>query len=80
MIVHSCTSFHDFKAFSIIPSVVLLCEIPTEISGSWYDGDVDVMFKKGAFEPPSPLRHSANTVFAQNLFCSFTVMVVLARG
>ena len=44
--------------FSIIPSILLLCEIPAEISGSWYDGEVKVMFKEGAFEPSSPLRHS----------------------
>ena len=72
VIVHSGTSLqssdHDFTTFSIIPSVILLCEIPSEISGSWYDGDVKVMFKEGAFEPSSPLRHSAelaNTIFGQ---------------
>ena len=36
-----------------------MCDIPAEISGSWYDGEVKVMFKEGAFEPSSPLRHSA---------------------
>jgi len=63
VIVRSGTSLessdHDFTTFSIIPSVVLFCEIPTEISGSWYDGEVKMMFKEGAFEPSSPLRHSA---------------------
>ena len=63
VIVHSGTSLqssdHDFTTFSIIPSVVLFCEIPNEISGSWYVGEVKVMFKEGAFEPSSPLRHSA---------------------
>ena len=59
VIVHSSSSLqssdHDFTTFSIIPSVVLLCDIPSEISGSWYHGDVNVMFKEGAFEPSSPL-------------------------
>ena len=63
VIVHSGTSLessdHGFTTFSIIPSVVLLCEIPPEISGSWYDGEVKVMLKEGAFEPSSPLRYSA---------------------
>lgn len=47
---------HDFTKYSLIPSVVLLCDI---ISGSWYTGQVFVMFKEGAFEPSSPVRHSA---------------------
>ena len=48
---------HDFTKFSIVPSVVLFTEIPMEISGSWYDGQVFVLFKEGAFEPSSPVRH-----------------------
>ena len=44
--------------FSIIPSVVLVCDMPEEVSGSWYTGDVYVMLKEGAFELSSPLRHS----------------------
>ena len=51
-------SDHDFTKFSIIPSVVLVCDIPDEISGSWYTGAVMVIFKEGAFEPSSPIRHS----------------------
>ena len=38
VVVHSGLSLqssdHDFTTFSIIPSVVLLCDIPSEISGS----------------------------------------------
>ena len=49
---------HDFTKFSITPSVVLLTDIPTEISGSWYVGQVFVLFKVGAFEPSSPVRHA----------------------
>ena len=52
-------SDHDFTKFSIIPSVVLVCDIPDEVSGSWYTGDVMVMFREGAFEPSSPVRHSS---------------------
>ena len=58
VIVYSGTSLqaadHDFTKFSIIP---LFCDIPEEVSGSWYTGDVVVMFKEGALEPSSPLRH-----------------------
>ena len=49
---------HDFTKFSVVPSVVLLTEIPEEFSGSWYSGQVFVMLKEGAFEPSSPARHS----------------------
>lgn len=48
---------HDFSKFSIIPSVSLLVDIPSELSGSWYHGLVTVSLKEGAFEPSSPLRH-----------------------
>ena len=44
VIVRSGTSLqssdHDFKIFSIIPSIVFLSEIPSVISGSWYHRDV----------------------------------------
>ena len=36
---------HDFTRFSVIPSVSLLVDIPDKISGSWYDGDVHVLYK-----------------------------------
>ena len=42
----------------IIPSVVFVCDIPEEVSGSWYTGEVIVMIKEGAFEPLSPLCHT----------------------
>ena len=31
---------HDFCKFSLIPSVILLVDIPESIEGSWYAGDV----------------------------------------
>ena len=38
--VHAGTTFkvgdHDFTKFSIIPSVVLLIDIPERIDDSWY--------------------------------------------
>ena len=66
---------HDFTNYSIIPSVVLLTEIPEEISGSWYGGQVLVMLKEGAFEPFSPARH--NTVLATIIECNAPNLPVL---
>jgi hypothetical protein len=44
---------HDFCKFSVIPSVVLLNEIPPSIEkGSWYTGKVYVGLKDAAFQPP----------------------------
>ena len=47
--------------FSVIPSVVFQVNIPESISGSWYDGNVYMLYK-GAFEPSSPIRHAAELV------------------
>ena len=49
---------HDFTKFGIVPSVALVIDIPEEISGSWYAGDVFVILKDSVFEPSSPLRHA----------------------
>ncbi|XP_065895962.1 uncharacterized protein [Dysidea avara] len=49
---------HDFTKFGIIPSVVLINNIPDEFSGSWYRGQVNVSLKECAFEPSSPMRHA----------------------
>ena len=49
---------HDFTKFGIVPSVTLIVDIPDEISGSWYHGEVKIMFKDTAFESSSPIRHS----------------------
>ena len=50
---------HDFTRFSIVPSVVFEANIPDSIAGSWYDGNVHVLYKDAAFEPSSPIRHAA---------------------
>ena len=50
---------HDFTRFSIIPSVMFCVDIPDTIEGSWYNGQVCVTFKEGAFQPSSPMRHGA---------------------
>lgn len=50
---------HDFTKFSMVPSVVLVNEIPGDIASSWYDGNVFVSLKDAAFEPSSPMHHMA---------------------
>ena len=50
---------HDFMKFSIVPSVVLMNDIPSVLEDSWYRGQVIVTLKEGAFEPSSPLHHAA---------------------
>ena len=71
---------HDFSKFSIIPSVSLLVDIPSKLSGSWYHGLVTVFLKEGAFEPSSPLRHmtelsnmlSSNDQLDKPMLCLYT--------
>ena len=63
VLVQSSTSFfvgdHDFTRMSTIPSVSLLVDIPEELAGSWYTGEVHVFFKDSTFKPSSPARHSS---------------------
>lgn len=48
---------HDFTKFSVIPSVILVLDIPHTICDSWYDGKVYVGVKDAVFQPSSPLQH-----------------------
>ena len=61
VIVSNTKSFqvwdHDFTKFSLVPSVILIVNIPERISDSWYDGKVFAGLKDAVFEPSSPLRH-----------------------
>ena len=49
---------HDFCKFSLIPSVILINDIPETAEGSWYRGQVIIGIKEAAFEPSSPIRHA----------------------
>ena len=49
---------HDFTKFGLVPSVVLMSDIPDDITGSWYRGQVFVLLKDTVFEPSSPFRHA----------------------
>ena len=50
---------HYFSKVYIVPSVSILVDIPSEISESWYTGQVTVSLKESAFEPSFLLRHMA---------------------
>ena len=49
---------HDFTKYSLIPSVAFFIDIPSDVTGSWYDGQVHVLLKDAAFEPSSAVRHA----------------------
>ena len=72
---------HDFTKFSIISSVVLINDIPEEISGSWYDGQVCILFKEGAFEHSSSTRHCTELgVLLQHKVISRPVLFIYSDG
>ncbi len=41
---------------SLIPFVALMVDIPDSMSGSWYSGDVHILYKDSAFYPSSPIQ------------------------
>ncbi|CAG8782693.1 15632_t:CDS:1, partial [Rhizophagus irregularis] len=49
---------HDFTKTGIIPSVVMICDIPESINGDFYVGKVRIGLKDPIFQPSSPLRHA----------------------
>ncbi len=63
--VKFAVSDHDFTKWSVVPSVTMLLDIPEDIEGSFYRGEVWVGVKDIVLEPSSPLRHAAELV--QNL-------------
>ena len=72
---------HDFTKFSIVPSVILCPDIPEKITGSWYDSQVMVMLKEGAFEPSSPARHSAEmTTIIEREVPNLPVLFIYSDG
>ena len=46
---------HDF---SLTLCVAFFIDIPSDVTGSWYDGQVHVLIKDAAFEPSSAVRHA----------------------
>lgn len=52
------SSDHDFTKLSLTPSVIFFCDIPKDISESFYSGQVYTSYKNTVFQPSSALRHS----------------------
>ncbi|PKC59726.1 hypothetical protein RhiirA1_426666 [Rhizophagus irregularis] len=62
---------HDFTKTGIIPSVVMICDIPESINGDFYAGKVCIGLKDPIFQPSSPLRHATelfNILLDENLY------------
>uniref|UniRef100_U9THL9 Uncharacterized protein n=2 Tax=Rhizophagus irregularis TaxID=588596 RepID=U9THL9_RHIID len=62
---------HDFTKTGIIPSVVMICDIPESINGDFYVGKVRIGLKDPIFQPSSPLRHATelfNILLDENLY------------
>lgn len=49
---------HDMSAITLVPTVVLVHDIPTDIDESWYRGTPHVFLKITATEPSSALRNA----------------------
>ncbi|GBB99354.1 hypothetical protein RclHR1_00350010 [Rhizophagus clarus] len=50
-------SDHDFTKCSLIPSVTMICNIPDNIEGSFYQGQVNIGLKDTTFQASSSLRY-----------------------
>ena len=65
----------------IVPSVILINDIPDDISGSWYRGQVYVSLKDTAFEPSSPFRHACELYqVLQSVSFSKSVLFLYSDG
>lgn len=49
---------HDFTKFSLSPSVNFVVNIPDDVDGSSYNGQVYVGLKENCFEPSTAIRHA----------------------
>ena len=43
---------------SLTPSVVLQCDVPESLTGSFYNGQLHVLVKDSVLQPSTPLRHA----------------------
>jgi len=72
---------HDLTKFGLVPSVVLVNDLPDEISESWYTGKVYVGLKDTVFEPSSLLRHACELcVILQSVSLCKSVLFVYSDG
>ena len=72
---------NDFTKFGLVPSVILVNDLPEEISGSWYRGQVHVLLKDTVFQPSSPFRHACELYnVLQSSSVSKSVLFIYADG
>ncbi|GBB99347.1 hypothetical protein RclHR1_00350003 [Rhizophagus clarus] len=48
---------HDFTKCSLIPSVMMICDVPNNIEDSFYKGKVKIGLKDAIFQDSNSLRH-----------------------
>ena len=87
MLVHLNETFHvgdhDFTKFSLISSVALSVDIPTDVAESWYAGDVFIGLKEGVFKPSSWHRHMAellDIIHSLDLLSDKSVLFLYSDG
>ncbi|CAI2196746.1 19163_t:CDS:1, partial [Funneliformis geosporum] len=49
---------YDYTKLGIIPSVIMVCNIPESINGDFYVRKVNIGLKDPIFQPSSPLRQA----------------------
>lgn len=57
----ACLDHDQQSKGSLTPSVILRVDIPEDINGSFYHGQVCVTYKDSVFEASSPFRHATET-------------------
>lgn len=58
---------HDFHVSGIVPSVILVPEIPQSPSDSFFSGSIFVLNKDKVFQASSPFRHAAEFIKTMRL-------------
>ena len=71
---------HDHTKCSIVPSVALVCDIPTSLDGSFYRGNVHVGIKEAMFEPSSAIRHATELNKILGLYDPKPILLIYSDG
>ncbi|CAI2195293.1 3468_t:CDS:2, partial [Funneliformis geosporum] len=56
-------SDHNFTKCSLIPSVIMLCNIPDNIDESFYREQVNISLKDAAFQASKSIKYTCDTTF-----------------
>ena len=71
---------HDHTKCSIVPSVALVCDIPSSLDGSFYRGKVHVGIKEAIFEPSSAIRHATELNKILGLYDPKPILLIYSDG